>query len=511
MSGNAVAGAEFGARSKRRQPAQQGNQRPQSAEDWANIWFDQLRRYHRGDLGRDWQFDEQSVIAFLRSKLKSGVPAWKRVKIVQGLITYRNRVLKTSEPRLEHLRATLQELALREKWNQEGGPEIEELVGKIDAREPAVIQKMRRTLRVQGKKYNTEKAYVKWVRRFMAAKCLQELADFEAIDETDIEAFLTDLAVDGNVSASTQEQAFYALKYLLEQVLKRPLGQIDALRASKPVLVPTVMSKPEVARVLAALTGIYLLIAQLLYGCGLRISECLRLRVMDIDFDLMRIRIYNSKGDKSRVVPLPQGLVGPLQSLIRWRQGLHEQDLATGEASVWLPHALAKKYPHAEREFKWQFLFASDRFSRDPKTGKRHRHHLHRDTFPARLKKAVEAAGIHKHVTSHTFRHSFATHLLRDGEDIRTVQELLGHSDVSTTMIYTHCFEREDKPLVSPLDRLISDDQVGPQPSPSLAASDDVQRRSSAMAVAGGRHGWVGKLLKMGDGIRFWRTKSKPT
>ena len=247
---------------------------------------------------------------------------------------------------------------------------------------------------------------------------------------------------------------------MLEQVLKRPLGAIDALRASKPVLVPTVMSKPEVSRVLAALSGIYLLIAQLLYGCGMRISECLRLRVLDIDFDLMRIRIYNSKGSKSRLVPLPKQLVAPLQSLIQWRRGLHEQDLATGEASVWLPYALARKYPNAGGEFKWQFLFASHRFSRDPKTGKRHRHHIHRDTFPEHLKKAVKDAGINKHVTSHTFRHSFASHLLHDGEDIRTVQELLGHEDVSTTMIYTHVFERDGKPLVSPLDRLLSEQAV---------------------------------------------------
>ena len=234
------------------------------------------------------------------------MPAAKRLKIVEGLICYRNRVLKSKQPRLEHIRAKLQEIALAEKWNNDGGPEIEELVGKINPREPDVIQKMRRTLRVQGREYNTEKAYVKWLRRLMAARCLKNLADFEDIDETDIEAFLTDLAVDGNVAKSTQEQAYYAFKYLLEQVLKRPMGGIDALRASKPKLIPTVMSKPEVSRVLAALTGIYLLIAQLLYGCGMRISECLRLRVMDIDFDLMQIRIHNSKGSKSRLVPLPR-------------------------------------------------------------------------------------------------------------------------------------------------------------------------------------------------------------
>jgi integron integrase len=202
------------------------------------------------------------------------------------------------------------------------------------------------------------------------------------------------------------------------------------------------------------MTGVYALMAELLYGCGLRISECLRLRVMDFDFDQLQIRVCNSKGNKSRYVPLPECLVPKLKSLIRWRAGLHEQDLASGEASVWLPDALGKKYPNAHRELRWQFLFASHKFSRDPVTGKRHRHHIHRDTFASRLKSAIDHVGILKPATSHTFRHSFATHLLIDGTDIRTVQELLGHADIRTTMIYTHVLNRPDVKVTSPLDVL---------------------------------------------------------
>jgi integron integrase len=218
--------------------------------------------------------------------------------------------------------------------------------------------------------FNTEKAYVQKVRAFMADRGLKTLTDFERIGSSDVEAHLTDLAVDGDVAPSTQDQAFYALLFLFEHVLKRDFGSINAIRSSKAARIPTVMSKPEVIRVLSFLNGVYVLIAQLLYGCGMRISECLRLRVKDIDFDQLLIEIHNSKGDKSRFVPLPRQLVEPLRKLVESRRLVHEQDVANGEASVWLPHALDRKYPSAHAEFKWQFLFASARFSQDPKTGK---------------------------------------------------------------------------------------------------------------------------------------------
>ncbi len=475
-------------------------------EDWARIWFGKLAGFHRVNQPEHWQFTEQHVIEFLRSRLRTGMPAWKRVKIVEGLIEYRNRVRQSQTPRLEPIRAKLQDIALREQY-QDDGETIEEIAGKIDPREPDIIQQMQRTMRLQRKHLNTEKAYLKWIRRFMRERCLKTASDFAAIGPADVESFLTDLAVDGDVAQSTQEQAFYSLLFLFEHVLKRDLGTINAIRSKKAKRIPTVMSQVEVSRVLDQLSGIYLLIAQLLYGCGMRISECLRLRVKDIRFDLMQIEIHDSKGNKSRLVPLPEQLVEPLRRLVKSRGVLHEKDLDSGEASVWLPHALSRKYPAAHRAFKWQFLFASAKFSRDPRSGRRHRHHLHWSTFAEHLKRAVSAAGVLTHVTSHTFRHSFATHLLASGTDIRTIQELLGHSDITTTMIYTHVLTRKDITVVSPLDRLqpkrpdvkpaalassASDDWPGPppirsgdEPVPTQAPPRPPQAAKPAPAGAG--------------------------
>jgi len=236
--------------------------------------------------------------------------------------------------------------------------------------------------------------------------------------------------------------------------LKRDIGNVDALRSKKAKLIPTVMSQNEVSKVLDEMDGVYLLIAELLYGCGLRISEALRLRVKDFDFDQKLISVHCSKGKKSRLVPLPDLAVEALQGLIKRRRVMHQRDVAEGVASVWLPNALARKFPKAASEFSWQFLFASARFSKDPKTGRRHRHHLHRDSFTRALRRASDESGILKYITAHTFRHSFATHLLQAKEDIRTVQELLGHADISTTAIYTHVLLDRDCPVVSPLDRL---------------------------------------------------------
>ena len=289
----------------------------------------------------------------------------------------------------------------------------------------------------------------------MAERALTCLDDFHSITGADVEAHLTDLAVDGNVAASTQNAAFHALLSFFRLVLKRDMGRIEAIRANKGKQIPTVLSADEVIKVLDQLHGLHAVIAKLLYGCGLRISEAIRLRVKDIDFDNKLIEIHQSKGGKSRLVLLPDQLVEPLHRFVNSRQALHSHDLAEGTASVWLPHALSRKYPTAHQEFHWQYLFASDRLSRDPRSGRLHRHHIHEDTFPRHLRRAVEAAEINKLVTSHTFRHCFATHLLWSGSDIRVIQELLGHKDVKTTMIYTHVMNRSGLAVTSPLDRML--------------------------------------------------------
>jgi integron integrase len=425
-------------------------------EKWARIWFASLARFHNIDDPGNWPFTDQDVIAFLRSCLAEGMPTRKRLNVVEGLIIYRDQIRGSAQPRLEPIRIKLRERMLNEK-QRKSHVKIDDVVGKIDASEPEIIQALRRSMRRNGLKFSTEKAYVKQVRSFIAGRAISSLADFERVTPQDVENFLTDLAVDGNVASRTQNQAFYAMKYLFEQVFKRDLGELNAARSTKEARLPSVMSKPEVRNVLAELAGVYQLIAELLYGCGMRISECLRLRMKDIDFEQGLIEVHRSKGDKSRFVPLPKTVVSKLKEVMVQRERLHQLDLERGEASVWLPHALSVKYPNAHRQLKWQFVFASDRLSRDPRTGDLRRHHLLADTFGKHLRRAVEAAGIDRYVTSHTFRHSFATHLLQSGTDIRKIQELLGHADLNTTMIYTHVLQSPDVDIVSPLDCLSED------------------------------------------------------
>ena len=376
------------------------------------------------------------------------------MKIIRGLMVYRRIVVQKPDDDLVPLKKKMEQIIRLERMRDEGYDSIEESVGKINPNESDAIQAFRRALRKDGKALRTERSYVGKLKAFMAARALTSLADFDRITGADVEAHLTDLAVDGNVAASTQNAAFHALLSFFTLVLNRDMGRIEAIRANKGKQIPTVMSTREVNEVFKGLEGVHLVIAKLLYGCGMRISEAIRLRVKDIDFDNRRIEIHQSKGNKSRIVPMPEELVDALKRYMASRRALHEHDVAAGTASVWLPHALDKKYPSAHREFRWQYLFASSRFSRDPRTGRLHRHHLHQDSFPPHLRRAVESAGLTKHVTSHTFRHCFATHLLWAGTDIRKIQRLLGHSDVKTTEIYTHVDNRVGSVVTSPLDRL---------------------------------------------------------
>jgi integron integrase len=271
----------------------------------------------------------------------------------------------------------------------------------------------------------------------------------------EISLFLSYLATEKRVAASTQNQALNAIVFLYKQVLQKEIGDLGPTeRAKHPERLPTVMSREEAGRLLTAMTGIYQLMAKLLYGCGLRLMECVRLRIKDVDFDQNQILVRDGKGMKDRVTMLPEQLKPLLVEQIKRVCILHEQDLRNGLGEVYLPYALERKYPHAAWEMNWQYVFPADRISVDTRSGRMRRHYISEDGLQRAVQRAARTAGLAKPVSPHTFRHSFATHLLEAGYDIRTVQELLGHKDVSTTMIYTHVMKRGGMGVKSPLDTL---------------------------------------------------------
>jgi integron integrase len=297
----------------------------------------------------------------------------------------------------------------------------------------------------------TEETYVQWIKRFIffSGKRHPELLGGE-----EVTAFLNHLARERKVAAATQNQALAALLFLYKEVIGEPLPWLDGLeRARQPVRVPTVLTRDEVQRLLENLRGSKWLMASLLYGAGLRLRECLKLRVKDIDFGYRQIVVRDGKGAKDRVTMLPSSVVEPLKLHLERVRRLHERDLAAGHGGVALPDALARKYPRAPCEWQWKFVFPSFRLSVEPKTGLVRRHHIYENFLIRGVKEAARRAGIAKHVSCHTLRHSFATHLLEGGYDIRTVQELLGHADVSTTMIYTHVLNKGGRGVRSLLDR----------------------------------------------------------
>lgn len=313
-----------------------------------------------------------------------------------------------------------------------------------------LLDQVREIIRRKHYARSTEKTYVLWIKRFILFHQKQHPRE---MGEREIEAFLTSLAIQRNVSASTQNQAFNALLFLYRHVLHIELEEsIQAVRAKRPQRLPTVLSREEARRVIAAMEGVEKLVVQVLYGGGLRLMECLRLRVKDIDFELNQIVVHDGKGQKSRRTMLPEAIQEPLQTHLQRVRILHQADLKKGYGKVVLPGALTRKYPRAETEWGWQYVFPAKTMYQEKETGKRRRHHLHPSQIQRALKRAVATAGIAKPAHCHTFRHSFATHLLEAGYDIRTVQELLGHKDVSTTMIYTHVLNRGGLAVRSPLD-----------------------------------------------------------
>jgi integron integrase len=381
---------------------------------------------------------------------------------------------------------------------------------------PKLLDQVRAKLRLLHYAKRTEEAYVDWITRYILFHnpCLTETGTGTSktrsqsqssarhpreLGVREVEAFLTHLAVRGKVAASTQNQALSALLFLYKQVLEIELPLVNAVRAKRGERLPVVLSVAEVRRVISMIPpGVNRLMVELMYGTGMRILECCRVRVKDVDFERRQIIVREGKGDKDRAVPLPERLIEQLRTQVEWVERLHEQDLAEGHGRVWLPYALKEKFPVADRELAWQYLFPSNRLSVDPReevarglgdgdwglgsgqrsvVGDQHslrhanaapersgssargegvlrRHHVDESNLQKTVRTAVQKAGLRKKVTCHTFRHSFATHLLESGSDIRTVQELLGHSDVSTTMIYTHVLQRGACGVQSPLDRL---------------------------------------------------------
>ncbi len=315
-----------------------------------------------------------------------------------------------------------------------------------------LLDQVRDVIRKKHYSIRTEQAYVDWAKRFILFHKKNHPKD---LGEKEISQFISHLATDRRVASSTQNQALNAIVFLYKRVLNIELGNFGHMeRAKKPEKLPTVMSRTEVNKVLSSMSGINQLMAKLLYGCGLRLMECVRLRVKDIDFEQNHIIVRDGKGMKDRSTMLPEQLKPLLMEHLEGVKITHKQDLQNRLGEAYLPLALERKYPKAAKEWGWQYVFPSEKISKDPRSGKMRRHHVSESALQRAVQKAARKACLTKHVSPHTFRHSFATHLLEGGYDIRTVQELLGHKDVSTTMIYTHVINKGGIGVQSPLDTL---------------------------------------------------------
>lgn len=315
---------------------------------------------------------------------------------------------------------------------------------------PKLLDQLKERIRAKHYSIRTEKAYSYWVKYFVKFHNYKHPVQMSA---QHVQEFLNYLAVKENVSASTQNQALNSINFLYKEILQQPFGKMDNITWAKNTeRLPVVLSPGETLSLLAHLDGVPRLMAEILYGAGLRLMECIRLRVKDIDFNLNQIVVRFGKGAKDRITVLPDKLKEPLKNQIAKVVSLHQQDLRDGYGSVYLPFALAKKFPNADKEIGWQYLFPAAKISTDPRSGAKRRHHISEDLLQKQVKLAAAKNGIKKHVTCHTLRHSFATHLLKNGYDIRTVQELLGHKDVKTTMIYTHVLNQGGLGVKSPLD-----------------------------------------------------------
>ncbi|MCC7336582.1 MAG: integron integrase [Pirellulaceae bacterium] len=427
--------------------------------EWFPKW---LRRYamnFRNGLVDNLPVNRNSVISFSKSLLKNGAPAWQRLQAVRALEYYRDGVLLRTEPSLSDIILTLTQLAKRERNVDVDAPPTEEelakLRGNINRAEPQLIQTMRGELRVLHYSMATERAYVRWVKRYSGH--VGSLA-LEQFDEHDISDFLTTLAVVGNVSPSTQNQAQSALLFVYQCVLGKKLGFLNSVRARKSESIAVWFSVGEIERLLEHFVGEHRLMFLLMYGAGLRHKECRRLRIKDICFDEQHIVVRDGKGAKDRITFLPKQAIPELKRQIAVAKRLHEIDVEQGFAQVYMPYALAKKYPNACRELAWKWVFPSPQRSRDKRSGIVWRHHIGEEQFAIAFKRALRLSGINKNGVPHSLRHSFATHLIESGTDIQTVQKLMGHKDVKTTLGYVHVTQKLGVTLMSPIDKLQQDD-----------------------------------------------------
>ena len=329
---------------------------------------------------------------------------------------------------------------------------VEETQNYLGKRFPDIYRKFLVAVRMPDYSTSTEKSYLSWIIRFLH---FHPERDPYYCSEPDVASFLEHLAIKRKVAGATQAQALNALVFFYSRVLGQPLGEIGTYkRPKRPKRIPTVLSTSEIQSIFSHLSGMNGLMIRLMYGTGMRVMECVRLRILDLDFEYRNIVIRQGKGKKDRTVPMPDLLTPHLKSQIRFVEQQHAQDIAAGCGTAYIPEALSRKYPNAKHELRWRFIFPASRLAQDPRSDVVRRHHIHKTVIQKAIKQATAQAGITKRVTSHTMRHSFATHLLEAGADIRTVQELLGHSDVSTTMIYTHVIGRGSQGVRSPLDQL---------------------------------------------------------
>jgi len=313
-----------------------------------------------------------------------------------------------------------------------------------------LLQKLRKEIRRRNYSYNTEKSYCSWVVQFVR---YHHYTHPSKMGEKEITKFLNHLTSDRKVAASTQNQALSALVFLYENILEQPVDKLHQLkRAKKPKRIPVVLSEKEAKNIIFEMTGVHKIVLGLIYGAGLRVSEALRLRITDLDFDYNQLTVRNGKGLKDRITMLPESINPSLKEHIQKVKLLHESDLSKGYGHTILPNALAVKYPNADRMFRWQYLFPAKSRRKDPRTGIYHRYHISASELRLKVKQVTHKLGIQKHVTPHVFRHSFATHLLQNGYDIRTVQDLLGHKSLKTTSIYLHVLNRGGHGVKSPLD-----------------------------------------------------------